>query len=221
MQRKLEITLLSDTTFGRGDGIAGLVDVEVEHGAETGLPYISGRRIKGLLVEACSDLMYATGNPMELTAAARLLFGSTGSSQDEEGRLRVGRAELPADFQQAVRYSIYSSQITSDEVLNSLTTIRRQTAIDAVSNAPKQGSLRSMRAVIRNISFVSILDLNITDDEPELERIESLLVACAHAVQRGGLGRNRGRGRLRLTIESQEHMASQLAAFATVLGVTI
>ena len=28
---KLKIKLLSDTTFGRGDGVAGIADQEVEH----------------------------------------------------------------------------------------------------------------------------------------------------------------------------------------------
>ncbi|MBK8024610.1 MAG: hypothetical protein IPK19_25090 [Chloroflexi bacterium] len=36
----LEVRLISDTTFGRGDGIAGVVDQEVEHDASTGLPIV-------------------------------------------------------------------------------------------------------------------------------------------------------------------------------------
>ena len=38
----LKIDLLSDTTLGRGDGVAGVVDAEVQHDAY-GLPYLSGK----------------------------------------------------------------------------------------------------------------------------------------------------------------------------------
>lgn len=38
----LKFTLLSDTAFGRGDGVAGLVDAEVLHDPY-GLPYLGGK----------------------------------------------------------------------------------------------------------------------------------------------------------------------------------
>jgi hypothetical protein len=34
---RLVVELLSDTTFGRGEGTAGLVDVEIEHDSYPGL----------------------------------------------------------------------------------------------------------------------------------------------------------------------------------------
>lgn len=46
----IKIKLLSDTTFGRGDGVAGLVDQEVEHD-QYGFPFLRGRTLKGLLSE--------------------------------------------------------------------------------------------------------------------------------------------------------------------------
>ena len=52
----LKIKLLSDTTFGRGDGVAGLVDQEVEHDPY-GFPYLRGRTLKGLLSEECDNLI--------------------------------------------------------------------------------------------------------------------------------------------------------------------
>lgn len=53
---KMKIQLLSDTTFGRGDGVAGLIDQEVEHDAD-GFPYLRGRTLKGLLSEECDNLI--------------------------------------------------------------------------------------------------------------------------------------------------------------------
>ena len=40
----LKLTLQTDATFGRGDGIAVLVDVEVEHD-QYGMPYLRGREL--------------------------------------------------------------------------------------------------------------------------------------------------------------------------------
>jgi len=44
----MKIVLKSDATFGRGDGVTGLVDTEVMYD-ELGLPYLGGRAIKGIL----------------------------------------------------------------------------------------------------------------------------------------------------------------------------
>ena len=49
----LQITLVSQATFGRGDGVAGLVDIEVLHD-EMGLPFLHGRSLKGLLMATCA-----------------------------------------------------------------------------------------------------------------------------------------------------------------------
>ena len=53
---QLKIKLLSDSTFGRGDGVAGLIDQEVEHDS-SGFPYLRGRTVKGLLREECDNLI--------------------------------------------------------------------------------------------------------------------------------------------------------------------
>ena len=53
---RLKIKLLSDTTFGRGDGVAGLIDQEVEHNP-CGFPYLRGRTLKGFLSEEGDNLI--------------------------------------------------------------------------------------------------------------------------------------------------------------------
>ena len=54
----LVIRLISDTAFGRGDGVPGIVDAEVQHD-EMGCPFLAGRTLKGLLREECVNLLYA------------------------------------------------------------------------------------------------------------------------------------------------------------------
>ena len=54
----VRLELLSAATFGRGDGVAGLVDREVEHDSN-GFPFLRGRTLKGLLAESAEDLVFA------------------------------------------------------------------------------------------------------------------------------------------------------------------
>ena len=58
MEYALKLELLSDTAFGRGDGVDGLVDIEVQHDAY-GLPFLGGRALKGLMGAECDDIVFA------------------------------------------------------------------------------------------------------------------------------------------------------------------
>ena len=86
---QLSLQLKSDTTFGRGEGLAGLVDEEIEYDVATGLPFVRGRVLKGLLVEECANLMFALekadshAQPVLKEAAGRL-FGSPGSDLESK-----------------------------------------------------------------------------------------------------------------------------------------
>jgi len=198
---KLQVRLLSDTTFGRGDGVTGLVDTEIEYDPQTGLPFIRGRVLKGLLVEECANLLFALekqglGNYTLFSQAAEWLFGKPGSTQDTPGHLRIGPALLPEAFRQAVEEEIHTETFSSANVLQSLTAIRRQTAMNDESGAPQEKSLRSSRVALRGLTFFA--DLQVDDDIEASAR--ALLGACAQSLRRGGIGRNRGRGELEVTL---------------------
>lgn len=211
----LKFTLLSDATFGRGDGLAGLVDAEIQHD-EYGLPYMSGKTLKGLLASECAEILWAlkqSGNKHldQWYQAARFLFGNPGSQLSDTGQMIVGNAQLPDDLQ-AVIWNEFRSVILSagnDQKklerekgkkqranLESLTALRRQTAIDMTTGASKDNSLRTMRIIIRGITFTAQLDFN----QPVPEKACWLLAACVHAFHRAGTGRNRGRGRIQATL---------------------
>ena len=90
----LKLTLLSDTTFGRGDGVAGLVDAEVRHD-RYGLPYLGGKTLKGLLGAACAEVLSAlekseVSDLPDWQEAAAFLFGVPGSGLEHAGKLKVG-----------------------------------------------------------------------------------------------------------------------------------
>lgn len=192
----LKFILNSDATFGRGEGVAGLIDEEVEHD-DLGFPYLRGRTLKGLLVEETANLLYALqrqnkANYNEWEQAARALFGDSGTMLSETGILRVGDARLPKPLRDSVRaQKTRIGKPTRLDVLESLTGIRRQTAMDETGRAD-DGSLRSMRVILRQTPFEAALQFTQTPGKTEL----ALLGAATLAFQRAGTGRNRGRGAL-------------------------
>ncbi len=192
---RLRLTLLSDATFGRGDGVAGLIDAEVQHD-ESGLPFMNGRTLKGLLGAECADILFGLSqackdqNAKWLMAGDRL-FGRSGAALEGGAILRIGQACLPADLKQALLCDIQNELYTAADVLDTLTALRRQTAMDEWG-VPKENTLRTMRVILRGSVFWADLEFV----EPPLEEDMALLAACIKAFRRAGTGRNRGRGRI-------------------------
>lgn len=193
----LQITLLSDATFGRGNSIPGLVDQDVALD-QLGCPYLHGRTVKGLLSEACADLLFALPvQDGDWSASADALFGLPGSKQQTQGILHVGHAQLPADLRQALQYhqappeNAMQQRWTRNEVIESLTTIRQQTALE-VGGAPDPHTLRAVRVIIRQTVFHAPL----TFQRPLTDSEKGLLAACVKGLRRLGSARNRGRGRV-------------------------
>jgi hypothetical protein len=125
------------------------------------------------------------------------LFGKSGSGLDIMAAVHIGNAQLPLDLQQAVAHAIQAKELTSQQVLSSLTSIRKQTAIDAKTGVADEGSLRSARVVLRESEFVS--DLFFESQIVE-EDMLTLLAVGALSLRHLGSGRNRGRGSVRCTL---------------------
>lgn len=190
----LKFTLYSDATFGRGDGVAGFVDTEIQHDG-SGLPYLNGRTLRGLLNYECADILFALEQQEKMgqwEKAAQHLFGNPGSAAADLSAMRVGEARLPQDLRQAVEVAVNNETLKPHQVLASLTAIRRQTAIDESSGAPDDNSLRTERVILRQTSFEAELCFAGEPSQVDL----ALLAACVKAFRRAGSGRNRGRGKL-------------------------
>ncbi len=193
----LTLTLLSDAAFGCGDGVVGVVDGEVQHD-DYGLPYLSGKTLKGLLCAECAEVVYALEQAKcaDLPGwcdSARWLFGESGSQVEQVANMHVGDARLPKDLRLTVMDEVRSNYVSKQEVLNALTTIRRQSAIDEKTGAPKNDALRATRVLLRKTFFEARLDFFQEPGQREL----ALLSACVKAFRRAGTERHRGRGRLR------------------------
>lgn len=200
----IHIELLSDTTFGSGDGVAGLVDQEVTYDPQTGLPFLRGRTLKGLLTEECANIAYALGDPLPewFNTAALFLFGAGSSDLFGEAAMHIAAAQLPVPIQQVVLNAINQSngvdtKLSVHEVWEALTTIRRQTAMDDVTAAPAEGSLRNIRVLRRHTPFEATVSFLA---EPPSPMAMALLAACVSGLRRAGTARNRGRGRLKASL---------------------
>ncbi len=190
---EIRLTLLSDTTFSRGDGTAGEVDIEVVHD-DLGLPYVPGRRIKGLLLEAW--LTMAAAFPGD-APAARELFGEPRATTSDSGLLMISRAELPAELRSWVEFAVRrrDNPVNPGDVLRGFTDVRRQSARDRRTGAPAEGTLRASRAAIRGLTFVTGFETHGWK-----ETHWRVLARTCLGVRHAGLGRNRGRGHLLLSI---------------------
>lgn len=219
----LKIQLLSDTTFGRGDGVAGLVDQEVEHD-RYGFPYLRGRTLKGLLSEECDNLIAVLPNDSQRQhwqKVANWLFGIPGSTLDSQAKIHIGDACLPNDLRQAIaaqldleqekkqKNSSYEPNLTATDILESLTTIRRQTAIDPEDGAPAKHSLRSVRVILRELPFESKLffENELNENSADDWDMLALLAVGTLALRRIGSGRNRGRGHVQCSLH---HSTSEI-----------
>jgi len=206
---QLRLTLLSDATFGRGDGVAGLVDAEVQHD-EVGLPFLAGRTLKGLLGAECADIVVALENARpdqkeRWRQASERLFGRSGAALEGEAILRVGVARLPEDLRSALRQEVRKGRLTPNDILELVTALRRQTAMDAWG-VPKENSLRTMRVILRGTVFRARLDFVVEPQHDDL----ALLAACVKALRRAGTGRNRGRGRIQAELLGKDdHLVTE------------
>lgn len=192
----LDIELLSDTTFGRGEGTPGEVDVEVEHD-DDGLPFLGGKTLRGLLRDSWLSMRMNFPN---LQNAAERVFGPT-QCFDGRCRLRIGDAHLESavrDWLLAARRR-ENDPISPFMILNACTAIRYQTAEDRKTGAPAKETLRSSRVVIRGLRFQA--PLFWTDGYEPNDDDRAILAMSALSTRHGGLARNRGRGHLRITLD--------------------
>ena len=190
----IQIELLSDAAFGRGEGTAGVVDVEVEHD-EWGLPLLGGKTIRGLL----RDSWFPMGHCFpELDEAARRVFG-TEADCDECSIVRIGDAVVDDVTRRWIEAAEARENhpIPPAAVLEALTDIRRQTSEDRRTGAPAETTLRAVRVIVRGLTLQAPLHWLADPTARDVRCLSLALLATRHA----GLSRNRGRGHIRMTLD--------------------
>jgi hypothetical protein len=207
---KLTVELLSDTTFGRGEGTAGEVDVEVEHDA-LGVPFVGGKTLHGLLRDAWLSMMHAF--PRMDSAASRVL----GRPRElrESSILRVGDAVVDGITRDWIRAAVTRNpkeqRLRPYDVLRAFTEVRRQTALGRETGAPARGTHRAVRVVVRGVTLEAPLTWLTTPDDDALR----CLALCALGVRHAGLSRTRGRGHVRVLLDGDRDLTVKLAREVT------
>jgi len=205
---RIMIELLSDTTFGRGEGTAGAVDVEVEHDA-CGLPMLGGKALRGLLRDSWLSMQECFP---ELRVAGRRVLGPHGDLE-ETAILRVGDATIE-ESARAFFISATERQhhpLAPETILAALTEIRSQTSEERTTGAPARTTLRSARVALCGLKLVAPLSWLEAPDPGDAR----CLAMAALATRHGGLARNRGRGHLRITIDGDLERTRALARGAS------
>lgn len=207
---KITITLKSASTFGSGNGVAGLVDREIEHD-EYGFPFLRGKTLKGLLAESAENVAFALENEDETLpwhTAKHTIFGTGGAGLKERGILHIEDAQLP----EALRAEILKAGWKKEDVLYSLTGIRRQTSINE-HGAPDHATLRSMRVLLPGVTLEANISFDREPSDMELQLLTSAVLDFRHA----GTGRNRGRGWLSAELDDTQVTQKLFAAFGKAI----
>lgn len=205
----IQVELLSDAAFSRGEGTAGVVDIEVEHD-ELGLPFLGGKTLRGLLLDSWLSMHHLFP---ELSASAQRIFGIE-ADFEECSILRIGDAVVDNDTRKWIEAaeSRPKPSISPMNVLEAMTDIRRQTSEERSTGAPAETTLRSVRVIIRDLKLHSSLYWLSKPTDADLRCLSLALLATRHA----GLGRNRGRGNIRLTLDGDIKNTMQLATGGAV-----
>ena len=192
--RFITVELLSDTTFSRGEGTAGAVDVEIERD-EHGLPFVGGKTLRGLLRDSWLSLQEHFGS---LFPAARRIYGPT-EELEETGILRIGDARLGEEIRSWVSWAGERKEhpFPAPVILDALTDIRAQTAEDRLTAAPAETTLRVVRVALRGLVFEASLTWLALPTEDDVRCLAVGGLATRHA----GLARNRGLGFVRLALD--------------------
>jgi len=208
--KKIIITLKSASTFGSGSGVPGLVDREIEHD-DHGFPFLRGKTLKGLLAESAENVTFALENEDETLPwhqTKNALFGTGGAGLKERGSLHIEDAQLP----EALRAEVLKSGWKKEDVLYSLTGIRRQTSINE-HGAPDHATLRSMRVLLPGVTLEAKISFNGEPSAMELQLLNAAVLDFRHA----GTGRNRGRGWLKAELDDAQVTQELFIAFGEAI----
>lgn len=209
--KKLQVEILSETTFASGETTAGAVDIEILHD-EYGLPMMSGKALRALLRDQWLSMRGQFDDDTRWAAVE--LFGRSGMLEDE-ALLDIGDAVLDEKIAAWLRYAVdrKDDPLLPAEILESLTDIRRVTAESRERGAPAEATLRSSRVVLRQTTLHAPLRI-LTQNGLLPPQHERVLACCALGLRHAGVRRTRGRGLVRVTIDGDLAATRELMAAA-------
>jgi len=205
----IKMELLSDALPGSGEGLAGIIDLDITHDKH-GLPYVPARRLKGLLLESAHHLQDAGVTARDIFA----LFGSPG--QGEGAPLRIGNGFVEAEEQYrglldwaASEKGVAATLLSPAAVLDYFTYLRSRTAMDEKTGTAKENTLRTVR-VLRRVSPETTTPLAFVFSVDCPADWENDLAVMCKVTRSFGVSRSRGLGSIHLTYDKGANSAAQV-----------
>lgn len=204
VNKKLKITLKSDLCAGSGFAYAGIVDTDVSYN-KNGIPFISGRSLKGCMREAAEMIGIARE---DITA----VFGISGN--DRASGIFVGNA-FPKEFGNIKNeLSIlqegrdrYAEYLKKQNILELCTSVKAQTKIGE-NGVAKDNTLRFTRTIHqfdkiqkKEMVFEASLSYQYSEEEDPIEKSLEKIVKATRNI---GMNRNRGLGSVRMELTEGE-----------------
>lgn len=197
----LRIKLNSDTLFGSGEGLGASIDQDILID-DLGLPFISGRRIKGLIknsAEEILEMLSCCGVQQSLkiindNLTTESIFGKPG--QIESSNIFISNFYLKdydkirewLQYLQPNYANIFSKEITT----NQFTSIRFQIQVD--EGITKEHSLRTFRILNKGFEFEGTIEIDGDENV-----INLIALACSN-LRNSGMMRNRGFGEITVNL---------------------
>ena len=202
---RIEIELLSPLHLGSGHQDV-IVDAEVMHD-RWGLPFFPGKRLKGLLYESALELAEISGGKWFTVYDVKKLFAQQQNDEwtAEESGLVVENFNLP-DHEELCKGWEYLNQqyngiFTSQEVWDTYTELRSQTAINPETGTAETTTLHNMKVVDAGIKFLGCITIK---DSNEMN--DSILTKSLINLRYAGTKRNRGFGHIKCTLLDSEEV---------------
>ena len=191
----LEVELKSETVFGSGNAVSGVVDQEILHDAY-GFPYMKGKTIKGKLKEEFAHVLWclSKGEKGIEDPAVEELFGAPSSNNDAV--LKFSDLCINKKIRQLFKEKIEEKSLNARDVLNASTDIRNFTSIDYSKGVTKKGFLRRIRVMRSGLYFYGTID----SDRDLSEREEQLLAMAAASLKHLGTMETRGKGHVKVCL---------------------
>lgn len=183
---EIKIELLSETILGSGESVAGYVDLDILHD-ELGLPFFKGKTLKGRLREEAENIVRLQSNIFS-QSQVDFLFGKVDGKQDTV--LAFSNCTVSSNIQKAIK----TSNLSSIDILNSLTDIRSFTSIGN-NGVAEEGTLRQIRVINKGLKLFSEVSLRKDISKEDLLLIGLSVLALKHI----GLMCSRGKGNIKCT----------------------
>lgn len=193
----LRITLLSDTLIGHAEGFGAAIDKDSVFD-EVGLPFIPGKRIKGLLREQ-ADLLDKHRTPSNYERSfSDIVFGLSGKTETNSESMTVSNFTLPEykKNRSTLAYLIEKNEVSRSEIQEYFTSLRMMTSIDE-NGIAKPTSLRTFRVLKKGLVFQGEISFE--------ERYAGDLQKVVALTRRLGSSRNRGLGHITCSLEESNH----------------